>query len=142
MQTGIAKISVEAEESKSEGAKWTPEGAKWTQEGRKSCSGGRYPVPVRPVSGALRAKSPASPGDHLLKYIRSGPEGARGVLEGRVCLSLYVPLSVCVFLHVPFCTSYRTHGGSRDCARSLLKATLFSHRFFESFFEGFGIDFR
>ena len=33
-------------------------------------------------------KSPGSPGDPWAQYIRSGPEGARGVLKGRVCLSL------------------------------------------------------
>ena len=29
-----------------------------------------------------RSRSPRSPGETLLKYIRSGPEGARGVLDG------------------------------------------------------------
>ena len=43
---------------------------------------GRKPVPGE----ALDPK----PGGPLAQYIRSGPEGARGVLNGRVCLGLYV----------------------------------------------------
>ena len=33
------------------------------REGRKSATGSRYPVAIRPVSGALRAKSPDARGD-------------------------------------------------------------------------------
>ena len=63
------KTVTEIRRMKLEAGKWKPEGAKRTPEGGKSCPGGQYPVPVRPVSGGLRAKSPDPRGDPLLKYI-------------------------------------------------------------------------
>ena len=97
-----------------------------------------------PVSGVSSPVLPDTRGDPALKYIRSGPEGARGVLEGRVCLSLYVPLcmclSSCAFLYL--LPDLRGLPGLRaDTVTEPLFFTLFSHRFFEGFFEGFGIDF-
>ena len=82
LQTG--KWSLEA-------GKWKLEVAKRISEGENSFPSGRYLVPSRPVSGDLRAESPDPRGDPSLKYIRSGPEGARGVLDVR-------GWSLCMFL--------------------------------------------
>ena len=89
LETG--KWSLQTGKWSLETGKWKLEGAKRTSEGGMSCPSGQYPVPVPQVSGALRAKSPDPRGDPSLKYIRSGPEGARGVLKGR-------GWSLCMFL--------------------------------------------
>ena len=76
---------------KLEAGKARLEAVKWRLHGTcKMVPGDQYPVHVRPISDVWNL--PEGPGNPLLKYIRSGPEGARGVLKGRgwslcMCLS-------------------------------------------------------
>ena len=76
-------LGLETEEWKLESGKWTPEVRKWVIgmwkmvprcEGHKSGPGTIVP--------STRPASPRTPGGALFKYIRSGPEGARGVSDG------------------------------------------------------------
>ena len=57
--------------------RWGPGSGKWSPKVRNRRKGDS-PVTVRP---SIRPASPGTPGETLFKYIRSGPEGARGVLE-------------------------------------------------------------
>ena len=91
MLTKSPKTVTEIRRMEPKAGKWKLEGAKRASEGGKSATGSWYPVPIRPVSGDLCAKSLDPRGDPSLKYIRSGPEGARGVLKGR-------GWSLCMFL--------------------------------------------
>ena len=70
-------------------------------------AGTRGPERVSPLERATGCYR--SPGKPWAQYIRSGPEGARGVLKGRGW-----SLSVCVLLMYcrPFCSSYRSPGGA------------------------------
>ena len=70
----------------------------------KMATGCLYPVADRPVSGASpRDPAPCSrrPGGPWAQYIRSGPEGARGVLDVRG-LSLCMLLTHVGFLQRPY----------------------------------------
>ena len=76
-----------------------------------------------------------------------GPKAPVACWTGE-CVCLCMCLSVCVFLHVPFCTSYWTRVSPGTPGKTRLRtdteplfSTPFSHRFFEWFFEGFGVDF-
>ena len=86
-----------------EARKWKLEGAKRISESGKSRPGGHYPVPVPLVSGDLRAKSPDPRGDPSFKYIRSGPEGARGVLDVWTHPFYTHPSSLTFFAHCWVC---------------------------------------
>ena len=82
MVTKSPKTVTEIRRMEPKAGKWKLEGAKRASEGGKSATGSWYPVTIRLVSRDLGAKSPDPRGDPSLKYIRSGPEGAQGVLDG------------------------------------------------------------
>ena len=104
---------------------------------------------------SYRPDSPGSPGETLFKYIRSGPEGARGVSDDLkspfFTHLLHSPSFEVTLLHSPSSLTlgclwsgclrnslYRTEGrpgppgaGTGPDLRFLMS---FSHRFFEGFF--------
>ena len=58
MVTKSPKTVTEIRRMEPKAGKWKLEGAKRASEGGKSATGSWYPVPIRPVSGDLRAESP------------------------------------------------------------------------------------